>query len=128
MSNTIYLAAAFRKRFLLQGCRADVLRAGFTVVSRWIDLKEENVAEALQCAHDDLDDIKLADILIAFPDPPRTTNSRGGFHFETGFAAALGRRVIVVGSKSNIFHELFEFFPTWPQACSALAREQRLAA
>jgi hypothetical protein len=36
-------------------------------------------------------DIDCADTLIGFPDPPRSTNSRGGHFFEEGYAHALGR-------------------------------------
>jgi nucleoside 2-deoxyribosyltransferase len=128
MSTNIYLAAPFRKRFALQGIRADLLRGGFTVVSRWLDLKEENEADAFQCAHVDIEDIKLSDTLISFPDPARAHASRGGHFFEEGFAYGLGKRVIVVEHRTHIFHNLCEFFPTWPQCFSALTRPLRMAA
>jgi hypothetical protein len=38
---SIYFAARFSRRYECQGYRADLLRAGHTVTSRWIDLREE---------------------------------------------------------------------------------------
>jgi nucleoside 2-deoxyribosyltransferase len=126
MSCLIYLACRFSRRHEMQGCRADLLRAGFTVTSRWIDLKEKVEADARQCADIDVADIKLADIIISFPDPARAYASRGGHFFEEGYAFASGKPVIIVGNRSHVFHHLCEFFPTWPQAFSALLRREQL--
>ena len=104
----------------MQGVRADLQRAGHIVTSRWIDLAKEVEADALKCAFADTEDIEAAEILIGFPDPPRSTSSRGGHFFEEGFADALGKRVVIVGHRSHIFHHLFEFFPSWQQALEAL--------
>jgi nucleoside 2-deoxyribosyltransferase len=126
----VYLAARFLRRYELQGYRADLQRAGHTVVSRWIDLAEEVEADARKCARVDLEDIELADTLISFPDPPRSTNTRGGHFFEEGYAYARGRRVIIVENRSHLFHRLsaVEFLPTWPEAIRALTPQRRLAA
>jgi nucleoside 2-deoxyribosyltransferase len=100
------------------------------VTSRWIDLAVEIEADARKCARVDLEDIEAADTLISFPDPPRSTNTRGGHFFEEGYGYARGRRVIIVGNRSHIFHRLsaVEFFPTWPEALRALTPRLRLAA
>jgi nucleoside 2-deoxyribosyltransferase len=127
----IYIAGRFSRRFEFQGYRADVQRAGFTVVSRWIDLAKENEANAARCAMDDLEDLRLSDTVIVFGDEPRSTRSRGGRHVEFGYALALGKRMILVGHRENIFASLpaIEFFETWPQALAALTTpQQRLAA
>jgi nucleoside 2-deoxyribosyltransferase len=68
----------------------------------------DDKGNALRCGRIDIEDIELADMLIAFPDPPRSTNSRGGHFFEEGYAHGLGRRVIVVGNRSHVFHYLPE--------------------
>jgi hypothetical protein len=103
-----YLAAAFGKRFLLQGYRADLCRLGHTVTSRWLDIREEGVGDgyARACAKDDLEDIRLADTLIVFDDNPRST--RGGHAFESGYAYALGKQLIIVGHRTHIFHHLID--------------------
>jgi nucleoside 2-deoxyribosyltransferase len=121
--SAVYLAGRFSRRFQLQGVRADLQRAGHCGTSRWIDLREEVAADAAKCARIDIEDIEAADVLISFPDLPRSTNTRGGHFFEEGFALATGRRVIVVGYRSHIFHHLPEvaFFPTWSEALKALA-------
>src|ERR1700682_4364514 len=100
-ARSVYWAARFSRRFEMQGYRADLQRAGFVVTSRWIDNSDGDDANALRCGRIEIEDIELADILIAFPDPPRSTNSRGGHFFEEGYAHGLGRRVIVVGNRSH---------------------------
>jgi nucleoside 2-deoxyribosyltransferase len=129
-ARSVYLAARFSRRFEMQGYRADLQRAGFVVTSRWIDNSDDDDANALRCGRIDIEDIELADILIAFPDPPRSTNSRGGHFFEEGYAHGLGRRVIVVGNRSHVFHYLPEltFFETWPKAVKALTPSYAMAA
>ena len=77
----------------------------------------------MQFAQEDYDDLCSADCVISFTEEPRTmSNSRGGRHVEHGMAIALGKRVIVVGHRENIFHCLpqVEFFPTWEDAQAAL--------
>ena len=114
----------------MQGHRGDLQRAGHAVTSRWIDLVRETEADAAKCARVDIEDIETADTLIGFSDPPRSTSSRGGHFFEEGYAFARGRRVIIVGHRSHVFHFLpaLEFYPTWPEALRALAPSLRLAA
>jgi hypothetical protein len=117
-----YLAGRFSKRFELQGVRADLQRLSHICTSRWIDVETEDEAELRERALMDIEDIRLADTLIAFHDPPRTPPSRGGHFFEEGFAHALGRRVILIGARCHVFHHLidFDFFESWPEALSVL--------
>ena len=126
----VYLAAKFSRRYEMQGYRADLLRAGHVCTARWIDLAEEVEADALQCARVDLEDLDIADTVIAFTDPPRSTNSRGGHHVEFGHALAQGKRMILVGHRENIFGHLteVEFYAEWQEALRALTPQRRLAA
>jgi nucleoside 2-deoxyribosyltransferase len=128
--STIYLASRFGKRFLLQGYRNDLQRAGHICTSRWIDLREENEADAAECAAIDLEDIELSDTFVMFGDKPRSTLSRAGHHVEFGYALARGKRMILVAHRENIFAHLsaIEFFEDWPQALAALTPQHRLLA
>lgn len=121
----VYLAARFGRRFQLQGHRADLARAGILCSSRWLDQKHDctNTADAAAMAVRDLEDIRVADTLIAFSETPRSgVSTRGGRHIETGIAIALRKRVIVVGPRENVFCSLPEItvFPTWAQALDHL--------
>jgi nucleoside 2-deoxyribosyltransferase len=127
---TIYLAGRFSRRFQLQGYRGDLQRAGHVCTSRWIDLAHEVEADAARCAKVDLEDLDIADTVIAFGDEPRSTRSRGGHWVEFGYALAQGKRMILVGHRENIFGHLpeVEFYAEWPEALRALQPQCRLAA
>jgi len=119
---SIYLAGPFHERVpLLQGWRADLLRRGYTVTSRWIDERDEDADEAATSAVRDVQDLEMADCLILHNGVARR-DTRGGNHFEMGAAWALGKRVIVVGVVGNVFHMLpeVEIFSTWPECLEGL--------
>ena len=134
---TFYLAARFSRNDEMRGVR-DVLEAiGHKVTSRWIDLhggdQLESAAQAAlnsdpeSVAHfgvHDLKDIEDADALISFTD--ESGGGKGGRHVEHGYALALGKRVIVVGPRENIFHTLpqVEHYSNWPRLVMALAGDE----
>jgi hypothetical protein len=72
--------------------------------------------------HDDVEDLMIADTLIAFTEEPRSGNSRGGRHVELGIAIGViellkslsdlepyssrwstNRQIMVVGPRENLF-------------------------
>ncbi len=140
----IYLAAQYTRREEL--CRyRDTLRAmGHDVQARWLDGKHQisdngtpigDHGEALveghdtsqrnaelraKFAQDDFEDVSGADAVISFTEPPRSQANRGGRHVEYGVALALGKRLLVVGHRENLFHWLpqAEFYET-PEAAFA---------
>lgn len=119
------MAARFSRRFELQGYRADLARIGHEVTARWIDDRDgaDEAADASGCAVRDVQDVEIADGIIAFTEIPRTP-TRGGRHVEFGIAAAEGKRLIAVGpERENVFYHLpeVEFFEDWPMALSILA-------
>ena len=121
----IYLAARYSRRLELCFLRDSLHAAGHQVTSRWLlgghqwngtahstaDAYESGgmPAEAVRFAQEDIEDIDGADVLVAFPDPPRkSSTSRGGMHVELGYALAKRKRVIVCGQRQNVFHLLPE--------------------
>lgn len=98
----VYLAAPYPLRE--QMCNtADTLRAaGHTITSRWL-LGDELTHQAAQM---DLDDVYAADVLIAVNPVGWETIGTGGRHAEFGYALALGKKIILVGLRSNVFHYL----------------------
>jgi len=94
---------------------AELLRAaGHEVTSRWhsgvigkprLELDDPRLE---QRAKDDLTDLLDADTLLAFAQ----AGSRGGRHFEAGFAHGLGLEVWLIGRPEHAFHLLsHRFFP-----------------
>lgn len=121
----IYLASRYSRRDELKDYADQLMRAGHMVTSRWLygdhqisddGLSEEgSEAERLWFAMEDYEDLKAADTIINFTEPPRSVASRGGRHVEFGMAVAHGHKLIVVGHRENVFHclPLVEFFPDW---------------
>ena len=130
----IYLAARYSRREELCGYRAQLQKLGHDVPARWLNgghqintegqpLKESgeqlvedgaaDVAAELRqkFAIDDFDDVKACDLLVAFTEIPRTSTSRGGLHVELGLALGMGKPVVIIGPRENIFCWL----PTVPQ-------------
>ena len=132
----IYLAARYSRNDEMRGVR-DVLEAlGHKVTSRWIDqhggnLPESIVAEKLnaepgECskyAFIDLQDLKAADTVISFTSAGG--GGKGGRHIEFGVALGLGKDVIIVGPRENVFHTLpqIEHYPDWAHLVMAWAPE-----
>lgn len=125
---TAYLAARYSRREELCRYRADLADRGVKVPARWLNgnhqiddqgLSAEAGREARErFATEDLDDVLTADLLIAFTEPPRSSNSRGGRHVEFGVAIGRGMPVIVVGERENVFHCLPDVtvYATWEEA------------
>lgn len=129
----IYLAARYSRFPEMQGCRTILEAMGHTVTSRWIngdhDYKGDQSPseQRVRFALEDWDDLMAADCVISFTEEPGKAGgrNRGGRHVEFGAALALGKRVIVVGFRENVFHEMpaVEFFPTWPALVLGLSAE-----
>jgi hypothetical protein len=110
----IYLASRYSRFQEMQRVRADLEQRGHQVTSRWINgghqIDDNGLSlqakekERIRFALEDLEDLYEADTLIAFTEPPRSTNSRGGRHVEYGIAIGLNYNIIVVGPRENVFH------------------------
>jgi hypothetical protein len=135
-----YLAARYSKHPEMQGVR-DVLREmGHEVTSRWVDLHTDVTGDHSQsftrkilntqpeiCAPiglHDLEDIRAADAIIFFSEDG-APGMKGGRFVEWGYAYALGKRMILVGSRENVFHTLpeVEIFETWSRLVMDIADE-----
>lgn len=139
---TIYLAARYSRRLELCGYRAELAEHGIDVPARWLNGSHQldNAGNAIgdhgealveqhdahgsaeapaplreKFARDDIEDVLAADILIAFTEAPRTSNSRGGRHVELGIALGARIPIVVVGPRENVFCHLPEVqhFEDW---------------
>lgn len=73
---------------------------------------------------DDYEDVVGSELIIAFTEPPRSNHSRGGRHVEFGIGLGLGKPLIVVGHRENIFHWLpqVKYFDHWTTALEHVAQ------
>lgn len=132
---TVYLAARYSRAEEMQGVRSVLEEMGCKVTSRWIDyhggrypgsFKPEQLNEdpghCGRVAQDDVGDLVAADIVISFSSGDGAAG-KGGRHVEFGMAAALGKRLILVGPREHVFHTLpeVEHYPDWPRLVMAFA-------
>lgn len=114
----IYLAARYDRLVEMRGY-AEVLRnCGYSVDCRWLNgnhqlhpsVDEVEAAkghipmEARPFAEDDVEDLFKCDALIFFSERPESHSKRGGRHVEFGIALAMGKRIMVIGPRENVFH------------------------
>jgi len=126
----IYLAARYARRYEMQAVATELREMGHEVTSRWIGGSyemEEHVPprERARLALEDYEDLMRADCVISFtegPLEPLDQPGHGGRHVEFGLALALGKRVIIVGWRENVFHYLpvVEWFERWGQCRESL--------
>jgi len=82
----------------------EIFQDKVSFVSSWIDQESygntpicQKMAIAERCEND----VKQCDLLINIADE---VNTHGGKHVELGIALALGKKIMVLGRKENIFH------------------------
>lgn len=99
----VYVAAPWPLREAARTL-AEALSAheGILVTSRWVSVECENAAGAQM----DLEDVDEANTLVLYNPPEWVNAGGGGRHTEFGYALAKGKRLIVYGKISNVFHEL----------------------
>lgn len=105
----IYLAAAYSRKLEVKEYAKRLRDEGFEVTSQWLD--EMEGGDLAKNAFIDLNNIDSCDILVRFTDSINIGYNdpaliSGGRHFETGYAYAKGKQIIVVGGKQNIFDNL----------------------
>ena len=136
---SFYLAARYSRREELCEYKAQLEEYNHKVTSRWLDGSHqlyqgkrigEHVETAVEThdpqarallahfAHEDVEDVRAAEIFVAFTEVPRSNTSRGGRHVEMGLAIALDKEIVVVGPRENAFYFLGHVnqFDTWEAA------------
>jgi len=123
----IYLAACFEQQAEVRTKANQLANLGIECVSRWRFEEGNNTMGNAECARMDLEDIRAADMFVVLTDQ---TSPSGGKHVETGYAIALGKPVMIVGRKENVFHNLPQIMQmeTWADALSRLEEEAVLFA
>lgn len=107
----IYLAARYSQHPELKILRSHLESQGHIITSSWLDIGgksftlEELENEPDRCsirAEADFQDIRDADCLIFVS----SEGGKGGRHVEYGIALGLGKRIIILGHRENVFHTL----------------------
>lgn len=75
---------------------------GHIVTSRWVKTPDDVSGQ------DDLTDIDICDLLLAYNPPEFENAGTGGRHVEFGYAIAQQKLIALIGNRSNIFHYLSE--------------------
>jgi nucleoside 2-deoxyribosyltransferase len=137
----IYLAARYSRREELVGYKARLEALGHEVTSRWLsgdhfincqeqgddgEYTPEYCAMRERFAIEDFEDVVACDAVMSFTEPRDSTcPPRGGRHVEMGMGIALGKELIVVGYRENIFHWLPQviFCEDFEKACFYLERD-----
>lgn len=106
----VYLAANFNRHPELREYAKLLSEQGHINTASWIYVNQNDPSETFhkerwEYAENDMADIRETDILVCFSETDGG-RARGGKHFETGYAVAIGLEIIIVGSKEIIFHEL----------------------
>ena len=112
MDLSVYLSAAFSRQTEMQWVANELQKRGIRVTSRWI--VENPHATRLQRALYDVEDIKIANVLVRYSDatvdelhvegksmPAKLVT--GARHTEMGMALMLGIPTIVIGGPQNVF-------------------------
>lgn len=104
----VYLSARYACMDDLKVWRADLIAVGFECSSRWLD--GGTFVASAESAEIDEADVASSDVVVGRMELPEKHSpyeyaSRGGRHYEIGFARGLGIPCIMIGSEpENVFH------------------------
>ncbi len=101
--SSVYIAAPYPERSAAIDLMQALSACNVLVTSRWLW-----EADAL-CdgdARKDLLDVAAADVLVAMNPQAWGEAGTGGRHVEFGYALALGKPIVLIGARTNIFHHL----------------------
>ena len=101
----IYVAASFPRREEARKLGIMLEDAGHEITSGWMMLINKSYfgddwAGEVEATRD-LQDVRDCEVLVSFIGDELT---HGGRHTELGIALALGRRIILIGEKEQVFH------------------------
>lgn len=97
---------------------------GHEVTSSWLSGLQDGHPDA-ECAATDEADVRRSDVFVLFSEKRDASEDRGrgGRHVEFGMAYAMGKRIIVVGERENVFHSLpgVVVVADWTEAMRAIS-------
>lgn len=108
----IYIATAISRQNEARELRDILQQVGHNVTSRWLD--EKNATQIGEGSDDDRAAIALrnimdlinSDLVIHITGARDPKAYSGGHHFETGWAWAMGKTILIAGERESVFHYL----------------------
>ena len=121
-----YLAGSMHRRDELRGYANELISNNIAVASSWLWATDapRTQGERRDVAMRNINDLLSASLVVVFTDQDR--RSRGGHHFEHGFACGLHALgvcdVVVVGNPENVFHDVdgVDHYDSWGDLFPAL--------
>jgi nucleoside 2-deoxyribosyltransferase len=98
----VYIAARGQDQAKARELREALVSYGIGSTARWIDQSLAN--ESHDEAQQDIDDVRMADVLVVLKPKASHLHTTGGHHVETGLAMAYGIPVLLLGEVENVFH------------------------
>lgn len=132
----VYLAARYSRYPEMQEYARQLSLCGHEVTARWIlgdhELRSDGQSDTpdwtVRFAQEDWADLMAAEIVLSFTEAPGPVvgRARGGRHVEFGAALAVGKRMIVITHRENVFHYLpqVEVVPSFAHAIGALTASE----
>jgi nucleoside 2-deoxyribosyltransferase len=99
----VYIAAPYPTRNDAITLMHAIEKLGHSVTSRWLTQIDDDGPDAAMM---DIMDIERCDVLLLWNPIAWHNAGTGGRHFEMGYAAAIGKRLVVLGARSSNFHHL----------------------
>jgi nucleoside 2-deoxyribosyltransferase len=111
---SVYVAAKYERQSEAKLLTMLLQAAGARIMSTWVDEPlAPDVSEWTDYAKKDVNEIQNSSVLIVLTNQEGRRSTTGGHHWETGYAYALGKRIVLIGPKENVFHYLpgMEHYP-----------------
>jgi len=108
----IYIASRYENKLAVRELAKTLRREKFEIVSTWhkekydsaIQIEDLTPARMRTLALRDLTEIESCNALLIYTDG--CDQSRGGMHFENGYAFANDKKIYIIGPRVTIFHFL----------------------
>ncbi len=107
----VYIAAPFELQSEAFCLRRGLLSRGIHCTARWIDQGADTFSA--EWARRDKDDVARADMLVALNPEAYRRDGTGGRHVEFGLALMVHKPIVLIGTPTNIFHELADVLVPW---------------
>ncbi len=101
----VYIAAPYELRDTTIEIMKILEESGHEVTSSWLRTIAP-MTDVVACQ--DLTDVETADTLLIINPANWKDKGGGGRHVEMGYAIARGKKIVLLGVRSNIFHHLSE--------------------
>lgn len=105
----VYVAARWEDKAEAAAVANALASEGHEIVSSWLEEPDDNktaldAAGKAMVAQRDLREIAGCQVIVILSYPHMHRDTTGGKHVELGAALVLGKAIVLVGARENIFH------------------------